>query len=232
MNTVKQIPLCIGFIMDGNRRWAIKNGKAKIEGHTEGYAKLRDMLGWIKSAGITHAIAFAFSTENWKRTEEEVGALMKLLTYALSNEIDSLTRQDVRLTFVGDMSLFSPQLQKTIHDAERETAHNTSLSLTIALSYGGRAEIVQAIKKVAELPQAEIAQITEESFKTYLWTGGIPDPDLIIRTGGEVRLSNFLPYQSTYSELFFTETLWPDFTHDECKSILNEYAERKRNHGK
>ena len=232
MTTTKQVPACIGFIMDGNRRWAVKNGKAKIEGHAEGYAKLKEILGWVRDAGITHAIAFAFSTENWKRTEEEVGALMRLLAFALSNEIGSLARQGVRLKFAGDMSLFSKQVQATMHAAELETADNGPLTLTVALSYGGRAEILQAVKGVARLTKDEIANITEESFKKYLWTGDMPDPDLIIRTGGELRLSNFLPYQSTYSELFFTKTLWPDFTREEFASMLKEYAERKRNHGK
>jgi undecaprenyl diphosphate synthase len=232
MEETKQKPACIGFIMDGNRRWAKKNGKKCAEGHYEGYKKLKEILGWVKEAGVNEAIVYAFSTENWKRTEEEVGALMKLLTFALSNEIESLVRQGVCLKFIGDLSLFSDSFQEMIKKSEAKTASNGPLTLTIALSYGGRAEILQAVKKAALLSKEEILTLNEESLKDYLWTAKTADPDLIIRTGGEVRLSNFLPYQSVYSELFFLKTLWPDFTKKEFENILKEFCERKRNCGK
>lgn len=232
MEKAKVIPGCIGFIMDGNRRWARNNGKVGIEGHSEGYRKLKEVLGWVKESGIDNAIVYAFSTENWKRTEEEVGALMKLLTYALTNEVQSLIRDGVRLEFAGNLSLFPPAFQEMMKDAEAKTASNGPLTLTVALSYGGRAEILQAAKTISALPNDEVQSLNEESFKKYLWTTGMPDPDLIIRTGGEVRMSNFLPYQSVYSELFFTKTLWPDFSKEEFESILKEHGERKRNLGK
>jgi undecaprenyl diphosphate synthase len=228
----KQNIKCIAFIMDGNRRWAKACGKKCFEGHAEGYKKLKEILGWVKDAGINDAIAYAFSTENWKRTEEEVGALMKLLTYALSNEIDSLVKEGVRLKFVGDLSLFPQYFRDLMNNAEKVTVKNTPLTLTVALSYGGRAEILNAVKVVSELPKEVIKGLDEESLKKYLWTGDIVDPDLIIRTGGELRLSNFLPYQSVYSELFFTKTLWPDFSRAEFDSILKEFGERKRNRGR
>jgi len=218
--------------MDGNRRWAKKNGLKGFEGHKEGYKKLKEILGWVKDVGIDEAIVYAFSTENWKRTEEEVGALMKLLTYALSNEIDSLIRDGVRLKFVGDLTLFSDSFQKMMKDAEKKTENNSPLTLTVALSYGGRAEILNAVKAVSELPKEVIKGLDEDSLKKYLWTGDMSDPDLIIRTGGELRMSNFLPYQSVYSELFFTKTLWPDFGCEEFEKILRDFGERKRNRGK
>ncbi len=218
--------------MDGNRRWAKNRGKRGLEGHSEGYKKLKEILGWVKEVGINDAIVYAFSTENWKRTEEEVGALMKLLTYALSNEVESLVKQGVRLKFIGDLSLFNPSFRQMLNKAELETKENISLTLTVALSYGGRAEIIHAVKEVSKLSKEEVEKLDEETFKKFLWTGETADPDLIIRTGGELRMSNFLPYQSVYSELFFTKTLWPDFGRDEFDSILKEFGERKRNRGR
>lgn len=223
---------CVGIIMDGNRRWAKQNGKMSVEGHKAGYAKLKEALSWIKEAGINEAIVYAFSTENWKRTEEEVGALMKLLTFALSNEIDSLLKEGVRLKFAGDLTLFPEDFRKMLDNAVEVTKENTPLTLTVALSYGGRAEILESVKRVAKLPADVMEKITEETFREYLWTGQMSDPDLIIRTGGELRMSNFLPYQSVYSELFFTKTLWPDFSREEFDSMLKEFGERKRNLGK
>ena len=223
---------CIGLIMDGNRRWAKERGKPGLEGHSEGYRKLKEILGWIKESNINNAIVYAFSTENWKRTEEEVGALMKLLTYALSNEIDSLVKDGVRLRFAGNLSLFPQSFRDLMINAEKVTAQNSPLTLTVALSYGGRAEILNAVKVISELPKEEMKSLDEESLKKYLWTGEMPDPDLIIRTGGELRMSNFLPYQSVYSDLFFTKTLWPDFGRDEFDSILKQFCERKRNCGR
>ncbi len=223
---------CLGIIMDGNRRWAKHNGKISIEGHKEGYKKLKEVLGWIKEVGINEAIVYAFSTENWKRTEEEVGALMKLLTYALSNEIDSLLKEGVKLKFAGDLTMFPENFRSMLDNATKVTQNNWPLTLTVALSYGGRAEIIDAVKKIAKLPKDEIEKITEDSIEQYFWTCGMSDPDLIIRTGGECRMSNFLPYQSVYSELFFTKTLWPDFSREEFDSILKDFGERKRNKGR
>lgn len=232
MDLIDQKIKCIGIIMDGNRRWAKKNGKMGFEGHKEGYKKLKEVLSWIKEKGIDEAVVYAFSTENWKRAEEEVGSLMKLLSFALSNEIDSLLKQGVRLKFAGDLSRLPESLQKDVNNAELKTEKNGPLTLTIALSYGGRADILQAVKKVNQLTKEEILSLDENAFGKYLWTGEMNDPDLIIRTGGEIRVSNFLLYQCAYSELFFTKTLWPDFSHDEFTQILREFGERKRNCGR
>jgi undecaprenyl diphosphate synthase len=232
MNSIDQKIKCIGIIMDGNRRWAKNNGKMSFEGHKEGYRKLKEVLGWIKEKGIDEAVVYAFSTENWKRAEEEVGSLMKLLSFALSNEIDSLLQQGVRLKFAGDISRLPESLQKDVKNAELKTEKNGPLTLTVALSYGGRADILQAVKRVSQLPKADILSLDEKTFGKYLWTGEMNDPDLIIRTGGEIRVSNFILYQCAYSEFFFTKTLWPDFSHDEFEQILREFSERKRNCGR
>lgn len=218
--------------MDGNRRWAKQKGMIGIEGHNAGYKKLKEVLGWIKDAGIDEAIVYAFSTENWKRTKEEVGALMNLLTFALSNELDSLLKEGVRLRFAGELKSFPENFRQMLDNAIEVTKNNGPLTLTVALSYGGRAEILDAVKQIAKLPKDEIEKLTEESLEKYFWTCGMTDPDLIIRTGGELRMSNFLPYQSVYSELFFTKTLWPELGRDEFDNILREFDQRKRNHGK
>ncbi len=223
---------CVGIIMDGNRRWAKQNGKISVEGHKGGYKKLKEVLGWIKDSRINEAVVYAFSTENWKRTKEEVGALMTLLTFALSNEIDSLLKQGVKLKFAGDLSLFPDNFRKMLENAEEVTRENKPLTLTVALSYGGRAEILNVVKRVARLPRENVEKIDEETLKKYFWTGDMSDPDLIIRTGGEFRMSNFLPYQSVYSELFFTKTLWPDFDRVEFDNIIKNFGERKRNGGR
>ena len=232
MEKIKQQPKCIGFIMDGNRRFAKKNGKRSIDGHREGYNKLKETLKWIKEADIKHIVVFAFSTENWNLCKEEVDTLINLLRFTLTNKIDELVNKGVKLRFIGDLSRFGESLQRLIEKAEKQTEVNNALTLYIALSYGGRAEILNATKKISKLSKERIEGLDEESIKDYLWTKDMPDPDLVIRTGGEIRLSNFLPYQTAYSELFFTETLWPDFSRAEFDEILKEFGERKRNHGK
>lgn len=218
--------------MDGNRRWAKNNGKISFEGHKAGYKKLKEVLNWVKENGINEVVVYAFSTENWKRAEEEVGNLMKLLSFALSNEIDSLLQQGVRLKFAGDLSRLPQSLQKDVKNAELKTEENGPTTLTVALSYGGRADILQAVKKVSDLPKEKILSLDENAFGKYLWTGEMNNPDLIVRTGGEIRISNFILYQCAYSEFFFTKTLWPDFSHEEFSQILREFGERKRNCGK
>jgi len=232
MTNANQKPKCIAFIMDGNRRWAKKNGKNVVDGHTAGYNKLKEVVTWTKDAGIKDIIVYAFSTENWNRAKEEVGALMKLLEYVLSNKIDELIKEGLKLKFIGDIDRFSPNLLDLIEKPETRSLDNNGCNLTIALSYGGRAEILHAVKAISKLEKGKINSLTENDISDFLWTKGIPDPDIIVRTGGEIRLSNFLPYQSIYSEFFFSKTLWPDFSKEEFDSILEEYSKRKINHGK
>ncbi|MDE2399901.1 MAG: di-trans,poly-cis-decaprenylcistransferase [Patescibacteria group bacterium] len=231
-NTKKVIPKCIGVIMDGNRRWAKEQGLQTYEGHKKGYEKMKEFLRWANEAGIQCAIFYAFSTENWNRAQEEVNYLMELFHFAFSNGYESLLRNQVRIIVIGDRSSFSADIQELMKKAERDTAHFEK-TMVLAMSYGGRSEILSAVKKLsANKTKEEIAQMTEEDFSNYLYTKGIPDPDIIIRTSGEMRLSGFLPWQGVYSELFFLKTYWPALSKEEFFNVLTEYGLRQRRHGK
>lgn len=219
---------CIGVIMDGNRRWAKENGLPTYEGHAQGYKKLKDLMRWARAASIPHVSIYAFSTENWQRSEQEVGYLMKLFRFLLENEMEEMVRERIRMRIIGERVRFSEDMQKMMEKIEAATGAAYDITLHLALSYGGRAEIVSAAN--ALLKQG--VPVTEEAFARALGSHPMPDPDLIIRTGGEKRLSNFLPWQSTYSELFFTDTKWPAFTKEEFDAILAEFSARERRHGK
>ena len=224
----KSAPKCVGIIMDGNRRWAKAKGLPTLEGHRRGYEKLREVVEWCKSSGVKNLVVYAFSTENWNRTKEEVGYLMNLFREMIDSMTDDALRDDTRLVFLGDRSRFATDIIESIRSAETRTRACTSFTFGIALSYGGRAEILDAIHRI---PSEELATLSEDEFSRLLWTNEIPDPDIIIRTSGEKRLSGFLPWQGVYSELFFVETLWPAFTREEFDRILEEYADRERRHG-
>ncbi|HCR52744.1 TPA: di-trans,poly-cis-decaprenylcistransferase [Candidatus Kaiserbacteria bacterium] len=219
---------CVGVIMDGNRRWARAHNKPVFEGHNEGYQKLKDVVRWARERDIPHLAVYAFSTENWQRAEKEVSYLMKLFRSVLEHETQKMLDGHIRVHFVGDRSRFSADMRKMMSRMERATGMQHTITLHVLVSYGGRAELVAAANALA----AEGREITEDSFESKLWSYPMPDPDLVIRTGGETRLSNFLPWQSVYSELFFTDTLWPDFTEEEFDSILAEFAQRERRRGK
>ncbi len=230
METNKKIPVTIGVIVDGNRRWARAKGLPTLEGHRAGYNRVKELLGWARDAGVKNAIFYVFSTENWKRAPEEVTYLMELLrSIFLENEIAAFRREGVRIRVVGDRTMLAADLQELIAKVENETKDQTKMILALALSYGGRREIIAAVN--ARLV-GDKKEITEEEFAEHLWTAGIPDSDLIIRTGGERRLSNFLPWQTVYSELFFTDTLFPDFSKEEFTRILDDFASRERRFGK
>lgn len=222
-------PKCVGIIMDGNRRWAKKRGLPAFLGHTEGYKKFKEFVRWAKENNIKYVIAYAFSTENWKRSKEEIDHLMGLLRNVLDNELAELKKEGVRLRFIGETEKFPNDIVEKLKNMEGETMQLGEIEVLVALSYGGRAEIVSAIKK---LSPAEIENLTEKNFSEHLFTKNVPDPDLIIRTGGEMRLSNFLLWQSAYSELFFSPTYWPDFTQREFAGILEEFSSRERRVGK
>lgn len=222
------VPQCVGFIMDGNRRWAKERGKETLVGHKAGEDKFYEVAQWVKEASIPHAVFYAFSTENWLRDKVEVTYLMDLFEtfmLQLKGEIETI---QMRVCVIGERTRFSPRLQDLMSELEKASSHYIGTTIWVALSYGGRAEIVAACNHAIT---AGIA-ISEESFAQYLWTAGMPDPDLIIRTGGDVRLSNFLPWQAVYSELFFTDTYWPAFTKDEFTRIVAQYADRQRRRGK
>ena len=218
-----ETPQSVGVIVDGNRRWAKKEGVPIFEGHRAGYRNFKNFVDWAAERGIRFVTAYIFSTENWNRPTVEVNFLLELLESVLGDELLELKNKNVRLKVIGDISLFASKLQELIKKAVAETAENGGITLVLALSYGGREELRQAAEKKAT---------HGGKLEDYLWTRGIPDPDLIIRTSGEMRLSNFLPWQAVYSELFFVKTLWPDFTKDEFLAILEEYKSRQRRFGK
>lgn len=223
------IPKCIGIIMDGNRRWAKKCGLPSIEGHRQGFETLKSCVSWAEEVGVENIIVYAFSTENLKRRpEEEVSYLMQLIRFAVEKQLADMQERGVRIRFLGQRESLPEDIQKHMRAIEDKSKNNTNLTLGIALSYGGRAEIVEAVKK---LSVESLQNITEVNFSNYLWTNGMPDPDLIIRTGGAKRLSNFLPWQSVYSELYFTDTYWPAFSKEELMQALEQFASTKRNFG-
>lgn len=219
-------PACVGIIMDGNRRWAKAQNLPTLEGHRRGLDNLIECATWLRDAGVAHMAVFAFSTENWSRTEEEVSYLMELFRVFLKDRFEELKKERIRVRFIGELERFPEDLQKSMHAVEEETAQQSN-TLWICLSYGGRAEIAAAAAKVAQ----EGAPITEASIEKHLWSAEMPDPDLIIRTSGEQRLSGFLTWKSTYSELFFIDKMWPEITKDDISRVLNEYAARDRRKG-
>ncbi len=225
----EKLPQCVGFIMDGNRRWAKAQGLQTLEGHARGYSALKNIISAVHRAGIPHMVCYAFSTENWNRAEEEVGYLMTLLKRALKELPKTLAEKGKRINvrIIGERTRLSHDIQEAIRDVEAKNTDTPELTVWIALSYGGRAEIVDAVNRGIKIG----VPVTEDTFATLLWTNSMPDPDLIIRTSGEQRISNFLPWQSAYSELFFVDTLWPDFGETEFQSILEEYAKRQRRRG-
>ena len=221
-------PLSLAIIMDGNRRYAKEHGIPMLEGHRLGYKKLKSVVEWAKHNQVKYLTVYAFSTENWNRTEEEVELLMTLFAEAIKEVLLEAKTSGVRIMFLGERGALSPTLKELMAYAESETRDVNGITLGIALSYGGRSEIISAIRRI---PRESLADLSESMFSSYLFTKEVPDPDLIIRTGGEHRLSNFLPWQSVYSELYFVDTLWPDFSHKEFDAALTWYRERDRRRG-
>lgn len=223
------IPACIGIIMDGNRRWAKAQGLPTLSGHQKGYEKVKEVVEWMREAGVKNLILYSFSTENWNRKEEEVSYLMDLLEHQLPKDAKEIAKDDARVRIIGDTARFSKPIQAVFRDLEESTKDNGPYCLGLALSYGGRAEILSAYKKLAE---QGVTDPDERDVAGALWTSGMPDPDMIVRTSGEQRLSGFLTWQSVYSELFFTDTLWPDFSKEEFSAMLDAYGQRERRRGK
>ncbi|MEK7628103.1 MAG: polyprenyl diphosphate synthase [Patescibacteria group bacterium] len=222
-----KLPVSVGIILDGNRRWAKAKGLPSLEGHRAGAERLADVAQWVRDRGIKHLVVYAFSTENWNRTSEEVSYLMELFRTTVEQHLTRLAGEHVRICFVGQRERFSSEIQEMMRHVEETSAHNTGLTLWICFSYGGRADIVQAARKAGEQ-----GNITEETLTQYLWTAGMPDPDIIIRTGGEKRLSGFLTWQSVYSELFFRDEYWPDFSEKILDEILDAFMNRDRRMGR
>jgi undecaprenyl diphosphate synthase len=228
------IPLHVAIIMDGNGRWATARGLPRTAGHRQGAEAVRRTVRGAGELGIRYLTLFGFSSENWKRPLSEVTDLMGLLRLYLRNEIAELSRNGARLRVIGEREALAKDIVDLIDHAERSTAHNTRLELNIALNYGSRGEIVRAARLLAEAVQrGELnpQDIDEARFARMLMTDGIPDPDLVIRTSGEQRISNFLLWQSAYAELMFTDTLWPDFGKSHLEAAIAEYAKRERRYG-
>ena len=228
------IPQHIAIIMDGNRRWARARNLPVKAGHKEGAETLKKVVRYANKIGIKYITVYAFSTENWKRSEEEVKALMFLLESYLEDFSKEADTENYVIKVLGDMTALSEKLQKRINEAIERTKNNTGTVLSIALNYGGRNEIVNAVKQIAQKVQEgilKIEDISEEVVSENLYTKAIPDPDLLIRTSGEIRLSGFLPWQSVYSEFIFIEKLWPDFSSEDLDEAIEVYKKRNRKFG-
>lgn len=229
-----KIPEHIAIIMDGNGRWAKSRGLPRMLGHKKGSEVLRSILEGCRELGLHYLTIYAFSAENWKRPVIEISDLMELLRHYLHNEIAELHKNGIRLRVIGDVEKLAPDIRSQIQQAETLTNNNTAFHLTVALSYGARQEMLQAVKMLAnDISSGKVnpENLSEEELSSLLYTRDLPDPDLLIRTGGEHRLSNFLLWQSAYTELYFTPVLWPDFTVEHLKEAITEYASRERRYG-
>ncbi len=232
---IRILPKHVGIIMDGNGRWAKKRGLPRVAGHKEGAKTVRMVVRTSGELGIQVLSLYAFSTENWQRPKEEVNYLMGLLTEYLISELNELMAENVKIKAIGDLQSLPNKVLKTLDSAMEKSAHNKGLILNLALSYGGRDELIRSFREIAlEIKNGKLTceEINDTLIKSYLDTKDQPDPDLIIRTSGEMRLSNFLLYQGAYSELWFTKTLWPDFTKKEYLEALLDYSKRSRRFGK
>lgn len=229
----RNLPAHIGFIMDGNGRWAQKRGMPRKLGHREGAQAFRKIARYCKKLGIRYITFYAFSTENWKRPKEEIDELMRLFGEYLG-EVEDYVKDNTRLVFLGDKSAFGSEMESRMLELEEKSADFDDMTLMLAMNYGGRDDIVYSAKRAAAMAanrEIKPSDIDEGLISSLLYTGGMPDVDLLIRPGGEKRISNFLIWQSAYAELYFTDVLWPDFTPKELDKALEEYASRQRRFG-
>lgn len=229
-----KLPTHLAIIMDGNGRWAQKRLLNRIIGHEKGIDAVRRVVRLCREMGISYLTLYAFSNENWNRPSREVSALMKLLERYLLNELPEMMGNSIRLNAIGRLDLLPASAKKTLHHCIKETENNKGMVLNLALSYGGRAEIVDAVQRIADdLGEGRVraSDITEEIFSTYLYTRDMPDPDFLIRTSGEMRISNFLLWQIAYAEIYVTETLWPDFGENDLINALLDFQKRERRFG-
>lgn len=232
---MKELPSHIAIIMDGNGRWAQQRGKQRSAGHQAGVKATRNIVEHCARLQIDALTVYAFSSENWRRPENEVSFLMELFVKAIRSELNKLHENNIRLQFIGELSRFSDGLLKEIQIATDKTSNNSGMFLNIAVNYGGRAELVNAMSDIAKKVQSgelELASITEDTINAHTWLAQCPEPDLFVRTGGEQRLSNYLLWHLAYTELAFTDTLWPDFTGQELDGIIENFGGRQRRFGK
>lgn len=232
---LQRLPRHIAIIMDGNGRWAKERGQDRLYGHHEGVESVRNIVETCAELGIGYLTLYAFSTENWDRPVYEVNGIMELLVNTIRMEVNTLSKNNIRLSVIGDMDMLPPQAQREMEEAIALTSHNTGLNLIMALSYSARWEIVNAARKIAldvKNGALDPSAVTPEVWEKYLCTAGLPDPELMIRTSGECRISNFLLYQLAYAELYFTDTRWPDFRNEHLYQAILNYQTRERRFGK
>jgi undecaprenyl diphosphate synthase len=225
-----ELPRHIGIIMDGNGRWAKRRHLPRAAGHRAGVRAIRQVMEACNDAGVHILTLYAFSTENWRRPEREVNALMRLFQETMDSEIDELDAKGIQLRIIGDRSKLSRQLRAKVDECERRTVHNRDNVLNVAINYGGRSEVVEAIRELAS-SGVDLRDLDEATLSGALYTAGLPDPDLIIRTAGELRVSNFLLWQGAYAELHVTDTLWPDFGPADVSVALGDFRSRRRTFG-
>ena len=232
---INRLPVHVAVIMDGNGRWAIRHGKSRIYGHTQGVESVRKVIEAATELGIKYLTLYAFSTENWGRPDEEVSALMGIMVDSLNKETDTLLKNNIRLTAIGDLDRLGKDVRARLSETINVTSVSTGLVLVVALSYSSRWEITNAVKVIAgevRVGKLEIGEVNEAEFEKHLSTHGIPDPDLLIRTSGELRISNFLLWQLAYTELYFTDILWPDFGKEDFCNAIIDFQKRERRFGK
>jgi undecaprenyl diphosphate synthase len=229
------VPTHVAIIMDGNGRWAKRRLMPRLEGHRQGAKSVRRAVEFCRRNGVKFLTLYAFSTENWQRPQTEVSGLMRLLSQFIDSELDEIHKNDIRFNIIGQLDRLPTVVKEKVSSALERTANNKTMVLTVALSYGGRQEIVSAAIKMSRSIRSGALQekdIDDEVFKSFLDTSDIPDPDLLIRTGGEIRISNFLLWQAAYSELYFTDLLWPDFDEEAFRSAIETFRSRQRRFGK
>jgi len=228
--STQRLPLHVAFIMDGNGRWATQQGLPRLEGHRVGVNSLQTILQTLAGKGVKWVTVYAFSTENWSRPTEEVDGILALLDHALQEQTQELHKNNIRVIHIGRLDRLPQTMRDSVEAAQRLTINNTGITLNVAFDYGGREEILDAVKRIIK-DGVSHDQVDESLFKSYLYTSHAPDPDLIIRTGGELRISNFLLWQSAYSEYYHTPTFWPDLDAHELNKALDSFANRKRRLG-
>jgi undecaprenyl diphosphate synthase len=229
-----KIPTHVAIILDGNGRWAKSKGMPRNYGHTQGAKNVEVICEAAWNMGVKYLTVYAFSTENWNRPEHEVAALMKLMRWYFKNYLKKAMKNNMRVRIIGDKNGLAPDIQKEVENLEKTTADNDGLNFQIAVNYGSRDEIIRAVKRIiadCEAGELKAEQLDEKAFTSYLDTGEIPAPDLLIRTGGDERISNYLLWQSAYSEFYFTPIPWPDFSSEEIKKAIQEYTNRDRRYG-
>lgn len=231
----ERLPKHIAIIMDGNGRWAQQRGKERVFGHQRGAQSVREVIETSAELGIRYLTLYAFSTENWNRPDSEISALMGLMVKSLNDETEKLIRNNISMRVIGDVKRLAHDVREKLEETVRLTSESTGMVLIVALSYSSRWEIVEAVKGISrEVASGKVntGMIDEDMFQTFLGTGGIPDPELMIRTSGELRVSNFLLWQLAYTELYFTETLWPDFGKEDLYLAIDDFQRRERRFGK